>query len=170
MSQLQFRSILETSGVDLTGSSDFKVAEIGQGSGTLLKTLGHALDTSELYAYDTDRWANYRSKQRGINILHENWVSKDDTKLESQNKVFDIVCLFNVLDRAGAPCTMLEDALAIAKPGGTILVSVSVPWRPSPTGSYKVTSGHAMITVNISHKQFHKFQKNNLVQIRRRQK
>ena len=43
----QFRNLLTSCGVDLSNSKDFKIAEIGQGSGTILKTLGAGLDTTE---------------------------------------------------------------------------------------------------------------------------
>ena len=82
-------------------------------------------------------------------MLPFDWNLKGDSKFHEETSVvrkkFDIVCLFNVLDRAGAPVTLLEDALSMLKDDGLIMISVSVPWRPSPTGSNKVTSGPALI-------------------------
>ena len=66
MSSNQYRTLLEKSGISLEKSSEFKVCEIGQGSGTLLKTLGKALGSKNIYAFDNDTWANYRAKKRNV--------------------------------------------------------------------------------------------------------
>ena len=105
--------------------------------------------TKKLFAFDSDPWANHRAKKRDIKILPRVWYPNDYEKNADFSKVFDVVCLFNVLDRAGAPVSLLTNALSILKPGGLLLISVSVPWRPSPRQTYKTQAGPAYIKVII---------------------
>ena len=44
---------------------------------------------------------------------------------------YDVILLCNVLDRTILPISLLRTALNCLKPGGVVVLSVSLPWRPA---------------------------------------
>ena len=44
---------------------------------------------------------------------------------------YDVILLCNILDRTPLPISLLRTALNCLKPGGVVILSVSMPWRPA---------------------------------------
>ncbi|CAG5098446.1 Oidioi.mRNA.OKI2018_I69.XSR.g15674.t1.cds [Oikopleura dioica] len=148
------KQLLRTAGFNLA-AHDLRILDIGQGSGTILKSVGKATQTGKLFAFDKDLHANDAAEKRGIKILSEEdfrlHTSLDHAHREEEDK-FDLVILSNVLDRTIRPASVLEDALWRTKRSGFLLVSVSVPWRPF-YGSKHVRGGYSMYKDRTTNKQ-----------------
>ena len=150
----QYRQLLRAAGFNLA-AHDLKVLDIGQGSGTVLKSVGKAAQTDQLFAFDKDLHANDAARKRGIKILAEEefrlHTSLDHAHREEEDK-FDLVILSNVLDHSFRPASVLEDALWRTKRSGFLLISVSVPWRPF-YGSKNVKGGYSTYKDRTTNKQ-----------------
>jgi len=154
LSLSQYRQLLRAAGFNLA-AHHLKVLDIGQGSGTVLKSVGKATQTENLFAFDKDLHANDVAKKRGITILAEEefrlHTSLDHAHREEDEK-FDLVILSNVLDHSFRPVSVLEDALWRTKRNGYLLISVSVPWRPF-YGSKNVKGGYSTYKDRTTSKQ-----------------
>ena len=108
----------------------------GQGSGTILVNLGRALQTTNLSAFDSNKDANKNAKKRGIKIedgkffelVHNSSVIQACCK---EAKKYDVILMCNIIDRHHLPTTLLRNSMECLKPGGVVILSVSLPWRPA---------------------------------------
>ena len=139
---LEVKNVIPDSG-QLLHESDFNINRpnlelfaFGQGSGTILVNLGRALQTTNLSAFDSNKDANKSAQKRGIKI--ENGEFNELVHMSSviqaccqKAKKYDVILLSNIIDRHQLPSTLLRNAMECLKPGGVVILSVSLPWRPA---------------------------------------
>jgi len=133
----QFRQLLSESGFNVN-RPNLEIFAFGQGSGSVLVNLGRGLDTNQLFARDKNAAANRAAKEKGIKVENgEFYANLEDSTVrqaECQNaRKYDVILLCNVVDRTALPSTLIRNALEHLKPGGVVVLSVSLPWRPAFT-------------------------------------
>jgi SAM-dependent methyltransferase len=122
----QVMSLLERSVQTPLGQS--WLLDVGAGSGdvtTRLSPLVQGIQCSE-----DSRFMARRLRQRGLPCwLGRVGEGRGGDPLAGA-RVFDIISLLNVIDRASKPRTLLRAAVAHLPPGGTLLISTPLPFEP----------------------------------------
>ena len=102
---------------DLVKKND-KVLDIGCGTGNFL--LRTKLKTNEVYGLELNENAAAIAKERGIVIYGE--LIQDHSK--THGEVYDVVCMFQVLEHIYDVRSFLEASLKVLKKGGRIVIGV----------------------------------------------
>lgn len=102
-----------------------RLLDVGAGSG------GVTAHASPLFAHtaaiDTSPALRRRLRARGFTVLDADLTA---APLPPELERFDAVLCLNVLDRCSHPHTLLRNARAALRDGGTLLVSVPLPLKP----------------------------------------
>ena len=102
---------------DLVKKND-KVLDIGCGTGNFL--LRTKLKTNEVYGLELNENAAAIAKEKGIVIYNE--LIQDHSK--THGEVYDVVCMFQVLEHIYDVISFLEASLKVLKKGGSIVIGV----------------------------------------------
>lgn len=111
-----------------------QLLEIGCGNGFFLKRLKSQLGLNPL-GIELNTEAANAAREQGLDVLE---MRLSDLAAR-QATPFDAVCAFQVLEHVPAPLTFLQEALALLKPGGLLLLAV-----PNQDSFIKNISGHLL--------------------------
>ena len=100
-----------------------RLLDIGAGAGEVTQALGTRFD--DITAVETSKPMVRRLRAAGLRAEH-----LDLTVDPVPDPPYDTVALLNVLDRCARPRTLLRHVRDALRPGGQLLVSVPLPYRP----------------------------------------
>jgi SAM-dependent methyltransferase len=100
-----------------------RLLDVGAGAGEVTRALGARFD--EIVAVETSKPMVKRLRAAGLRAEHA-----DLTTDPVPDPPYDAVALLNVLDRCARPRTLLGHLRGALRPGGLLVVSVPLPYRP----------------------------------------
>lgn len=103
---------------------DSNALDIGAGSGHLLRDFSPLF--REVVATELSIPLVWRLRQQGARAFQTEVI---DREALGGYWDFDVVFVLNVIDRCKNPATLLRQAAAALKPGGSLVVAVPLPWE-----------------------------------------
>jgi SAM-dependent methyltransferase len=100
-----------------------RLLDVGAGAGEVTRALAARFD--EVIAVETSKPLLRRLRRAGVRAERA-----DLTRDPVPEAPYDAIALLNVLDRCARPRTLLARACGALRPGGVLLVSVPLPYRP----------------------------------------
>ena len=100
-----------------------RLLDIGAAAGDVTREVAPLFD--EVVATDTSGPMVRRLRRRGFSAQKIDLAQRD-----LRGGPFDTVALLNVLDRCEHPDALLRSALRMCRPGGTVIVSMPLPYDP----------------------------------------
>ncbi|GBG31051.1 Methyltransferase-like protein 9 [Hondaea fermentalgiana] len=131
-SQPQWTQLMREADLLPTGSAEnvskrfSRVLDIGAGDGSMAQELLLPL-ADEVHATETASRMAALARKRGIDCKEID-VSAPDAGRELGSD-FDLVCIFNVLDRTARPLSLLRTASELLAPGGACVIASPLPMR-----------------------------------------
>jgi 2-polyprenyl-3-methyl-5-hydroxy-6-metoxy-1,4-benzoquinol methylase len=107
----------------LGGHRGGHLLDVGAAAGHVTTRLGAAFD--DITAIDVSRPMVRRLRARGLRAH-----AMDLSTTQPPGGPFDALALLNVLDRCARPRTLLRAATGAVVPGGTVIVSMPLPYDP----------------------------------------
>jgi len=126
LSTPQAQALLEA--LHPNGSSERRLLDVGPGSGdvtTRLTPLVQSVDCTE-----TSYFMARRLRRRGFNCWLGPVGEGNAGDPLARSPGYDVICLFNVIDRVARPRRLLEALVAHLPPEGTLLLSLPLPYDP----------------------------------------
>lgn len=124
------RSRMDRSLRMLGGSKFATAADVGAADGWYLRTLVEQGVVGEGVAIDTDAEALQLAATR-VATLPLSFLTPDDPTLQRRHGTFDLVACLETLEHAEDVSAVLDEVVNLARPAGTILISVPVEVGPS---------------------------------------
>jgi SAM-dependent methyltransferase len=100
-----------------------RLLDVGAAAGDVTSALAPLFD--HVVAIDTSATMVRRLRARGLDAHHVDLTTNDLV-----GRHYDTVTALNVLDRCADPLTLLARMIDVTRPGGTLVVSVPLPYDP----------------------------------------
>jgi hypothetical protein len=111
-----------------------RLLDIGAGDGAVTEKFMPMIARENVLATEVSEPMVRRLRAKGFKAVCSATLDRNSLGLSSDDR-FDVISLFNVLDRADTPITMLRDMVSLLRQddgdgGGVILLTVVLPFRP----------------------------------------
>lgn len=127
----------------LAGLSPRSLLDVGAGSGDITRQLAPIF--SEVTTTETASFAARRLRRAGLAC-----VRTDLADGQGLGRTFDVVACLNVLDRTLHPGPLLDACIHALAPGGALLLSVPLPYRPAAYRGPEIVDPEAPLRITAS--------------------